>query len=169
VSDPVAPADVTAAAAALAVATPGRLVGSVHGALPLADLLALGVLEAVARVAVEEPDPVPLLDPEAARVAARLLADLLAATAPGRSVEVRVTDPALRLGVALQCVEGPRHTRGTPPNVVEVHDAGTWLRLVLGRLSWAEALADGRVRASGNRADLSAWLPLIADDRLREH
>jgi hypothetical protein len=61
--------------------------------------------------------------------------------------------------VAVQVVAGPRHTRGTPPNVVET-DAATWLRLVTGTLTWTEALRDGRVSASGNRADLSAYLPL---------
>jgi hypothetical protein len=59
----------------------------------------------------------------------------------------------------VQCVEGPRHTRGTPPNVVET-DAATWLALVVGQLTWPEALASGRLRASGSRADVSAWLPL---------
>ena len=54
---------------------------------------------------------------------------------------------------------GPRHTRGTPPNVVET-DAGTWLRLATGELTWDDAVAEGRVSASGNRADLSPHLPL---------
>lgn len=79
----------------------------------------------------------------------------LAARAPGNSVEVRVPP----LGVT-QCVEGPRHTRGTPPNVIET-DAETWLALVTGRADWAEAVASGRVSASGQRADLSALLPLF--------
>ena len=61
---------------------------------------------------------------------------------------------------AVQCIEGPRHTRGTPPNVVET-DPLTFLRLATGRLAWAEALANGSVRASGNRADLSEQLPLL--------
>ena len=73
---------------------------------------------------------------------------------PGHSVELRV--PPF---VAVQCVEGPRHTRGTPPNIVEM-DAATWLALADGSLSWAEAIADGRVSASGPRSDLSAYLPL---------
>ena len=73
---------------------------------------------------------------------------------PGRSVELRV--PPF---VAVQCVPGPRHTRGTPPNVVET-DAATWLRLATGALTWAAAVAGGTVSASGNRADLSAVLPL---------
>jgi len=73
---------------------------------------------------------------------------------PGRSVEVRV--PPF---VAVQCVPGPRHTRGTPPNVVET-DPATWLRLATGALTWADAVGEGKVSASGNRADLSALLPL---------
>ena len=66
---------------------------------------------------------------------------------PGRSVELRV--PPF---VAVQCVEGPRHTRGTPPNIVET-DATTWLALAEGSLNWAEAIADGRISASGPRSD----------------
>jgi hypothetical protein len=78
----------------------------------------------------------------------------LAQQVPGRSVEVRVPPH-----VAVQCIEGPRHTRGTPPNVVET-DAATWLRLATGALSWSDALAQGKVTASGNRADLGGHLPL---------
>jgi hypothetical protein len=78
----------------------------------------------------------------------------LAQQVPGRSVELRV--PPF---VAVQCVPGPRHTRGTPPNVVET-DPATWLRLATGALSWADAVGEGTVSASGNRADLSALLPL---------
>jgi hypothetical protein len=59
-----------------------------------------------------------------------------------------------------QCVEGPRHTRGTPPNVVET-DADTWLALVTGTKQWAEAVDSGVVRASGQRADLRDLLPLL--------
>ena len=79
---------------------------------------------------------------------------VLGTRAPGRSVEVRVPPYA-----AVQAVEGVRHTRGTPPAVVET-DASTWLSLATGELSWAEAEAAGRVRASGERADLTAYLPL---------
>lgn len=61
---------------------------------------------------------------------------------------------------AVQCVEGPGHTRGTPPNVIEL-DADTWLELATGRTSWQEAFEANRVRASGTRADVSAWLPLV--------
>jgi hypothetical protein len=78
----------------------------------------------------------------------------LAQQVPGRSVELRVPPH-----VAVQLVPGPRHTRGTPPNVVET-DAATWLRLATGATTWADAIAEGRVAASGNRADLAAYLPL---------
>lgn len=74
--------------------------------------------------------------------------------APGRSVEVRVPPYA-----AVQVVPGVRHTRGTPPAVVET-DGDTWLAVATGRTTWAEALASGAVRASGERTDLSAYLPL---------
>ena len=86
--------------------------------------------------------------------AVRYCLEEVTARAPGNSVEVRVPP----FGVT-QCVEGPRHTRGTPPNVIEC-DADTWLAMVSGRLSWADAVAAGRVAASGLRADLSALLPL---------
>jgi hypothetical protein len=86
--------------------------------------------------------------------AVRTTARWLAQQVPGRSVELRVPPH-----VAVQLVPGPRHTRGTPPNVVET-DAATWLRLATGELTWAAAVAEGRVSASGNRADLSAHLPL---------
>ncbi|AXH96269.1 sterol carrier family protein [Ornithinimicrobium avium] len=86
--------------------------------------------------------------------AVRYTAEELSVRAPGRSVEVRVPPFA-----AVQCIEGPRHTRGTPTNVVET-DAQTWLELVTGRLTWAQGVASGAVRASGQRADLTAYLPL---------
>ncbi|MEU3910720.1 MULTISPECIES: sterol carrier family protein [unclassified Streptomyces] len=86
----------------------------------------------------------------------RLLADALAVKAPGGSVEVRIPPFAV-----VQCVEGPRHTRGTPPNVVET-DPLTWLRLATGRTGWAEALDAAAVSASGERADLSGLLPLMS-------
>ena len=61
--------------------------------------------------------------------------------------------------IAVQCVEGPKHTRGTPPNVVEMAPA-TWLELSSGTLAWADAVADGRISATGPRSDLSGYLPL---------
>ncbi len=92
--------------------------------------------------------------PDAARVAVRYLLDLLAAAVPGRAVEVRVPPYG-----AVQCVAGPTHTRGTPPNVVET-DPLTWLRLATGGLTWREGIERGAVRASGPRADLSPHLPV---------
>lgn len=86
--------------------------------------------------------------------AVRFTLEELADRAPGNSVEVRVPP----LGVT-QCLPGPRHTRGTPPGVVET-DPATWLSLVTGGLAWSDAVASGLVRASGERADLSGHLPL---------
>jgi uncharacterized SCP-like protein len=89
------------------------------------------------------------------RDATRFLLEELAERAPGRSVEVRVPPYG-----AVQCVEGPRHTRGTPPNVIET-DPLTWLRLAAGREQWEDVRRAGRLQASGDRADLSAYLPLV--------
>lgn len=86
--------------------------------------------------------------------AVRYTLEELATRHPGRSVEVRVPP----LGAA-QCLAGPVHRRGTPPNTVET-DADTWLALATGALTWAEATAAGRVRWSGARADLGPLLPL---------
>jgi hypothetical protein len=88
------------------------------------------------------------------RTAARHLVKLLAARHPGRVLEVRIPPVA-----AVQCLPGPAHTRGTPPNVVET-DPLTWIRLAAGRLGWAEAVGSGAVHASGPRADLEPYLPL---------
>jgi hypothetical protein len=88
--------------------------------------------------------------------AVRLTARTLAAAAPGASVEVRI--PPF---VAVQCISGPRHTRGTPPNVVET-DPRTWLLLATGLLRVAEATAAGALRLSGSRAgEIAAWLPVV--------
>lgn len=92
----------------------------------------------------------PAPDRSVQRAAVKASLAELAARAPGRSVEVRVPPFG-----AVQCVEGPRHTRGTPPNVVET-DPRTWLGLALGRLSWADAMASGAVHASGGRAAVIA-------------
>ena len=91
---------------------------------------------------------------EALRSAVRYLLLVLAETVPGKAVEVRVPPVA-----AVQCIPGVRHTRGTPPNVVET-DPVTWIRLATGRLDWAAAVASGQVQASGARADLRAFLPV---------
>jgi hypothetical protein len=88
------------------------------------------------------------------RLLTKHLLAVLALRAPGRAVEVRVPPYAV-----VQCVTGTRHTRGTPPAVVET-DPHTWVSLALGELTWADAEADGRLTASGERSDLSALLPL---------
>jgi uncharacterized SCP-like protein len=98
-------------------------------------------------------DPATLTRPRLA-TAVRFTLEELTARAPGPTTEVRVPPFG-----AVQCLPGPRHTRGTPPNVVET-DAQTWLGLALGRVAWADAVATGKVRASGQRADLSVVLPL---------
>jgi hypothetical protein len=87
--------------------------------------------------------------------AVRFSLEELAARAPGRSTEVRVPPFG-----AVQCIPGPRHTRGTPPTVVET-DAATWLRLATGLTGWAQESASGALRASGERADLSRYLPVV--------
>ena len=92
--------------------------------------------------------------PQQTRLLVKHFLALLAERAPGASVEVRVPPYA-----AVQAVAGVRHTRGTPPAVVEL-DAETWIALAAGTVSWADAERDGLVRASGERADLSPLLPL---------
>ncbi|MDR1440875.1 MAG: sterol carrier family protein [Bifidobacteriaceae bacterium] len=89
--------------------------------------------------------------------AVRFTLEELAARAPGNSVEVRVPPFA-----AVQCVAGPRHTRGTPPNVVEMAPE-VWLALAVGRSKWDKAITSGSVLASGRRTDLSGLLPLFCD------
>jgi hypothetical protein len=111
------------------------------------------VADALARVAAGEPARADL------RVLTKHFLALLEERAPGRSVEVRVPPYA-----AVQVVEGVRHTRGTPPAVVET-DAATWIGLATGELAWSAALEAGRVAASGERTDLSPYLPLDAPDR----
>jgi Bacterial SCP ortholog len=91
--------------------------------------------------------------------AVRYLLQLLSEQAPGNTVEVRVPPFG-----AVQAIEGPRHTRGTPPNVIEM-DAPTWLALATGAETWSGAIKDGRVAASGSRADLTGHLPIL---RMRE-
>ncbi|AZS39226.1 MULTISPECIES: sterol carrier family protein [Microbacterium] len=86
--------------------------------------------------------------------AVRYLLQLLDEKAPGNSVEVRVPPFG-----AVQVIQGPRHTRGTPPNVVEM-DATTWIAVSTGTEAWADAAASGRIHASGTRADLSDVLPV---------
>ncbi|WP_428934930.1 sterol carrier family protein [Streptomyces sp. ACT015] len=142
---------------ALAGAPGGRLVETGAGALPLGDHLVTRAVELV--VLTDDLNAaVPGLgipfDRQALAACTRLLADALAVKAPGGSTEVRVPPFAV-----VQCVEGPRHTRGTPPNVVET-DPLTWIRLATGRLAWRDALDDAKVSAGGERADLGGLLPL---------
>lgn len=113
------------------------------------------VRDAVAAVAawLRDDEEAPPRDVLAAAV--RLSLRAMAGDAPGNSVEVRVPPFA-----AVQCVSGPRHTRGTPPNVVET-DARTWLELAAGLTRFSDAVAAGRVTASGTRADLTALLPVV--------
>lgn len=137
----------------------GRLLETNAGALPLDDYLVTRAVELVVHtddLTAAVPGLQVPYDRQALAAATRLLADALAVKAPGGSTEVRVPPYAV-----VQCVEGPRHTRGTPPNVVET-DPLTWVRLATGRLAWKEAVADARVSASGERADLGPLLPLMA-------
>ncbi|MER6126372.1 sterol carrier family protein [Streptomyces sp. NPDC001795] len=137
----------------------GRLLDTNAGAMPLADYLVTRTVELVVHTD-DLNAAVPGLDipydRQALAACTRLLADALAVKAPGASTEVRIPPYAV-----VQCIEGPRHTRGTPPNVVET-DPLTWIRLATGRTEWQAALADAKVSASGERADLGGLLPLMA-------
>ncbi|MFD9793228.1 sterol carrier family protein [Streptomyces sp. NPDC059070] len=138
-------------------ADPARPVATGCGAMTLGDLMVTRTVELCLHTD-DLNDALPGLDipydRQALAACTRLLADALAARAPGGSVEVRIPPYAV-----VQCVEGPRHTRGTPPNVVET-DPLTWLRLATGRTAWSAELDAARVAAGGERADLSALLPL---------
>lgn len=98
-------------------------------------------------------------DPAALKLVVRWLAGRLERKAPGRTVEVRVP-PIVAVQIGGPDGEGPRHTRGTPPNIIEM-DPLTWVELATGRLAWAQARADHRVSASGRLADLTFALPLL--------
>ena len=139
--------------AALDAADPGKPVRQLTGTHRLADATVFRLIEAVVH-GLDLPDP-PAPDRDAQRIVVRALADLLASLNPGRSVELRIPPAA-----AVQLIEGPRHTRGTPPGVVEI-DPATFLRLATGRMRWAEAVQHGQLRASGERTDLSPYLPLF--------
>ncbi|WP_405685989.1 sterol carrier family protein [Streptomyces sp. NBC_00057] len=134
-----------------------RLLPTRVGAMRLADFLVTRTVELV--VHTDDLNEAAGLgipyDRQALAACTRLLADALAEKAPGGSVEVRVPPFAV-----VQCVQGPRHTRGTPPNVVET-DPLTWIRLATGRTEWAQELDVAKVSASGERADLAALLPLM--------
>jgi hypothetical protein len=111
-----------------------------------------------ARLRVADPDAVAAAlatrGPDDLRLLTKHFLAVLSERAPGRSVEVRVPPYA-----AVQAVPGVRHTRGTPPAVVET-DAETWIALATGALAWHEAVTGGRIQASGERADLAPYLPL---------
>ncbi|MFJ9827075.1 sterol carrier family protein [Streptomyces sp. NPDC101160] len=142
---------------ALADAADARLLPVSLGAMTLADFLVTRTVELVVHtddLSAATGVTIPY-DRQALAACTRLLADALAVRAPGGAVEVRVPPFAV-----VQCVEGPRHTRGTPPNVVET-DPLTWIRLATGRAGWAAELDAARVSASGERADLSGLLPLM--------
>ncbi|MFE7173631.1 sterol carrier family protein [Streptomyces sp. NPDC057616] len=141
-------------------AHPGtRLLATGTGPMPLSEYLVTRTVELIVHTD-DLNDAVPGLavpyERQALAACTRLLADALAAKAPGGSTEVRIPPYAV-----VQCIEGPRHTRGTPPNVVET-DPLTWVRLATGRLTWSEAVEKAQVSASGERADLSGLLPLMA-------
>jgi uncharacterized protein (TIGR03083 family) len=136
---------------------PGRVLAEPFGGMRALDFTVTRLVELVvhtddlARATGREP----VLDRQALAAAVRVLADGLAAKAPGNAVEVRVPPDA-----AVQCVAGPRHTRGTPPNVVET-DPLTWVRLATGRTRWSVAVEAAQVSASGERADLGPYLPVM--------
>ena len=130
-----------------------------RGPIRLGDYLATRVNELVVHSgdlsrSVPELEPVPV-DRNALAVACRMLTTILSDRNPGHSVEVRVPPFA-----AVQVIEGPRHTRGTPANVVET-DPQTWVLIATGRLPYEEAVSSGKVAASGQRADLGPYLPLF--------
>jgi uncharacterized protein (TIGR03083 family) len=160
--DPLAAMDERLAAAAATMQRLGPndpVVAAGRGPIRLGDFLVTRCIEIAVHAddlarsvpGIERPAP----PPETERFAVRSLLDVLADNAPGRSVEVRVPPYA-----AVQCIEGPRHSRGTPGNVVET-DPTTWLRLAAGRARWPDVVASAHVYASGERADLSPFLPLL--------
>jgi uncharacterized protein (TIGR03083 family) len=143
---------VATARAALATAEETQVVQQRTGAHTLHDAVHFRIIEGVVHGLDVGIDP----DPIAQRIAVKTLVDVLVKRVPGRAVELRVPPYA-----AVQVVEGPRHTRGTPPNVVELGPRA-FLDLATGRTSWGDAVATGQVRASGERSDLSAHFPLLS-------
>ncbi|MGW0549219.1 sterol carrier family protein [Streptomyces altiplanensis] len=146
-----------AVAAALPGASDDRLVPMRFGAMRFGDFLVTRTVELIVHTD-DLNDATGLgipYDRQALAACTRVLADALAVKAPGGSVEVRVPPYAV-----VQCVEGPRHTRGTPPNVVET-DPLTWIRLATGRTDWDTAVGEAKVGASGERARLAGLLPLL--------
>ncbi|MFJ1705381.1 sterol carrier family protein [Kitasatospora sp. NPDC088346] len=141
-----------------AAADPARRFEIRLGSMTLTDMLVTRLVETVVH-ADDLADALGLgdfpHDRQALAAVARLLADSFAEQVPGGAVELRVPPFAV-----VQAVAGPRHTRGTPPNVVEAGPL-TWIRLATGRLDWATAVEEGAVSASGERSDLGAHLPVL--------
>lgn len=140
--------------------SPSTILQTPRGPLRADDWLNTRLIELVVHAddlsrSVPDRDPV-AIHRAALAIAVRMLAEILAARAPGRAVEVRVSP-----FVAVQAIAGQRHTRGTPPNVVET-DPLTWVRLATGRSTWADAVNAGSVTASGTRASLEDHLPLLS-------
>lgn len=146
------PGAVSRARAALADADEKQVVQQRTGAHTLFDAVRFRLIEGVVHGLDVGIDP----DPIAQRIVVKTLVEVLATRAPGHAVELRVPPYT-----AVQLMEGPRHTRGTPPNVVEMGPAA-FLELATGRTTWHEAVRNGRVRASGERADLSGLLPVVS-------
>jgi uncharacterized protein (TIGR03083 family) len=137
-----------------------RVIDTPRGVTTVADFLTTRLIELVVHSddlsrSLPEREPVPL-QRAALASATRALAEILAGQAPGRTVELRV--PPF---VAVQAIDGPRHTRGTPPNVVEI-DPVTWVRVATGRIEFGDAVARGNATASGSRADLTRYLPVLS-------
>ncbi|MER5349182.1 sterol carrier family protein [Kitasatospora sp. NPDC002551] len=137
---------------------PGRPVAMRFGPMALTEFLVTRLVETVVHADdladALGPEPFPH-DRQAVAAVTRMLADAFADRVPGGAVELRVPPYAV-----VQAVEGPRHTRGTPPNVVET-DPLTWIRLATGRTGWADAVDTAAVSASGERSDLRTYLPLL--------
>ncbi|MFJ8624315.1 sterol carrier family protein [Kitasatospora sp. NPDC093550] len=140
------------------VADPARRFEIRLGSMTLTDMLVTRLVETVVH-ADDLADALGLdafpHDRQALAAVSRMLADAFADRAPGGAVELRIPPYAV-----VQAVEGPRHTRGTPPNVVET-DPLTWIRLATGRTAWAAAVDAAALSASGERSDLSGYLPVL--------
>lgn len=140
------------------VAEPGRRFELRLGSMLLSDMLVTRLVETVVH-ADDLADALGLdfaHDRQAVAAVTRLLADSFADQVPGGAVELRIPPYAV-----VQAVPGPRHTRGTPPNVVEA-DPMTWIRLATGRVDWISAVESAAVSASGERSNLAQWLPVLA-------
>lgn len=148
--------DVRSLVAAIEVSVEGLAAGLVDATAMFCGQLVVHALDLQQAVGVPA-TPAEAVHPSSLAVAVRVCAAMLQQRAPGHSVEVRIPGPA---GTAFQCGDGPEHTRGTPPNVIET-DPVTFVELGAGRLQWASAVGSGVARASGARADLSGLLPVI--------